>query len=82
MTGQVSYWTNAGERRRGYSSRALALLVDYATAAGFDTLESHVAADNVASCRVSERAGFVREESFTGEDGEPTIKYARSLSRA
>src|SRR4051794_39693308 len=69
-TGRVSYWTNANDRGRGYGSRALALLVDYAASAGLARLESHVAADNVASCRVSERAGFVREESFTAEGGD------------
>lgn len=79
VTGHVSYWTNAGERGRGYSSRALALLVDYARSAGLVSLEAHVAADNVASRRVSERAGFARQESFTGDDGETMIRYARAL---
>jgi RimJ/RimL family protein N-acetyltransferase len=66
----VSYWSNTSDRGRGYISRERALLAEYARAAGLARLESHVAADDVPSCRVSERAGFVREESFNGEASE------------
>ena len=61
----VSYWTSGGERRRGYATRALALLLQYALSIGVTRLESHVAEDNLASRRVSEKAGFRPASKFT-----------------
>jgi RimJ/RimL family protein N-acetyltransferase len=78
-SGQVSYWTHATERRRGYAVRALQLLVGYAHDLGMSQLESEVAADNAASRRVSERAGFVAVGEFTDEAGEPTVRYVLAL---
>jgi RimJ/RimL family protein N-acetyltransferase len=78
-SGQVSYWTHAGERRRGYAARALQLLVGYAGDLGLSQLESEVAVDNTASRRVSERAGFVAVGEITDEAGEPTVRYVLEL---
>ena len=71
----VSYWTSAAERRRGYATRALALLVGYGRSLGVTRFESQVATDNVASRRVSEKAGFRRAGTFTDEDGNLMVSY-------
>jgi RimJ/RimL family protein N-acetyltransferase len=79
-TGEVSYWTHAGKRGRGYASSALALLVGYAASIGVTRLEAHVALDNHASRRVAEAAGFTQASTFTGEDGTEMIRYTRDAS--
>ncbi|MGH7023637.1 MAG: GNAT family N-acetyltransferase, partial [Caulobacteraceae bacterium] len=66
----VSYWVFPAFRRRGYAGRALRLLGEAALAVqGVDRLEAHIDADNPASRRVAEGAGFV--ESGTVEDEAP-----------
>ncbi|HET6192270.1 MAG TPA: GNAT family protein [Trebonia sp.] len=47
-TGEVSYWTHAGQRGRGYAHSALALLAGYAASIGVTRLEAHVALGNHA----------------------------------
>ena len=42
-TGEVSYWTHAGKRGRGYARNALALLAGYAASIGVTRLEANVA---------------------------------------
>jgi RimJ/RimL family protein N-acetyltransferase len=79
-TGEVSYWTHAGQRGRGYARNALALLVGYAASVGVTRLESHVAASNHASRRVAEAAGFTQAGTFTDGDGTEMIRYARESS--
>jgi RimJ/RimL family protein N-acetyltransferase len=71
----VSYWTSSSERRRNYATRALRLLLEYARSIGITRLESHVADDNVASRRVSEKAGLRPAGAFTDEDGTDMIRY-------
>ena len=71
----VSYWTSAGERKRGYATRALALLLRYGNSIGLTRFEAHIAADNLASRRVSEKVGFRCIGRFTDEDGALMIKY-------
>ena len=77
----VSYWTSAQHRRKGYAARALALLCDYAVSIGISRLEAQIAEDNHASRRVAERAGFTEQETFTGEDGQPMVRYIRATPR-
>jgi RimJ/RimL family protein N-acetyltransferase len=77
-TGEVSYWTHAGQRGRGYARQALSLLCDYAALIGVGTLEAHIAFDNHASRRVAEAAGFTAADAFT-EEGEQRLRYVRSL---
>jgi RimJ/RimL family protein N-acetyltransferase len=77
--GQVSYWTHAAERHRGYAARALHLLVTYARDLGLSRLESEVAVDNAASRRVSESAGFIAVDEITDEAGEPAVRYLLAL---
>jgi ribosomal-protein-alanine N-acetyltransferase len=58
----VGYWVLERGRGRGLASRAVALLTDWAlTQAGLARVEALVEPGNVASQRVLERAGFVRE---------------------
>jgi RimJ/RimL family protein N-acetyltransferase len=45
-TGEVSYWTHADKRGRGYARNALALLVGHAASIGVTRLEARVAPDN------------------------------------
>ena len=71
----VSYWTSAGQRRRGHATRALTLLLQYARSIGVTQAEADVAADNLASRRVSEKVGFRCIGRFTDEDGALMIKY-------
>ena len=76
---EVSYWTAAGQRRRGYATRALVLLLRYARSIGVTQLESHVAEDNQASRRVAEKAGFHLASTFTDKDGTSMIRYQAYL---
>ena len=79
-TGEVSYWTHAGKRGRGYARNALALLVGYAASIGVTRLEAHVAPDNHASRHVAEAAGFTQAGTFTDGDGTEFIRYTRDAS--
>jgi RimJ/RimL family protein N-acetyltransferase len=57
--GEIGYWTAAPARGRGYTTRAVALVRDWAAAAlGLRVIEILPHADNAPSCRVAERAGF------------------------
>jgi RimJ/RimL family protein N-acetyltransferase len=71
----VSYWTGRSMRRHGYATRALRLLCQYATSIGVTRLECHVAEDNLASRRVSEKVGFSLTGSLTAEDGTAMARY-------
>jgi RimJ/RimL family protein N-acetyltransferase len=73
----VSYWTSASERCRGHATRSLALLLHYANSIGVTRFEAHIAPDNLASRRVSEKAGFRCTEAFTDEDGAVMIRYKK-----
>jgi RimJ/RimL family protein N-acetyltransferase len=76
-TGEVSYWTHAGKRGRGYARNALALLVGYAASISVTRLEAHVAPDNHASRHVAEAAGFTQAGTVTDGDGNEFIRYTR-----
>jgi RimJ/RimL family protein N-acetyltransferase len=79
-TGEVSYWTHADKRGRGYARNALALLARYAASIGVTRLEAHVALDNYASRRVAQAAGFTQAGTFTDHDGTEMIRYTRDAS--
>lgn len=60
--GAISYWTLAAFRGRGFATRAVGSAAAWAFAElGLVRVELHVELDNVASLRVAQRAGFVRE---------------------
>jgi len=77
--GEVSYWTHARQRGKGYASRALAVLCECAAAIGVVSLEAHIATGNYASRRVAEAAGFTAAEIIL-EEGEERVRYVRSHS--
>ena len=79
-SGEVSYSTHTGKRRRGYARHALALLCEYAATLGVAPLEAHVAVDNHASRRIAEACGFSETGTITGE-GELRIRYLREKPR-
>ena len=57
---EVSYWVFPDCRGLGLAARALALLADaLRTVGGLERIEAHVDADNYASQKTAERAGFV-----------------------
>ncbi|MFF5920719.1 GNAT family N-acetyltransferase [Streptomyces flavochromogenes] len=62
---EVGYWTAARARGRGVAPRALETLTTWALdsfrADGLERLELLHQADNVASCRVAEKCGYVFE---------------------
>lgn len=57
----VGYWLRADARNRGCTTRALVLVSRHAFAAGAARVQLYADPENVASCRVAERAGFTRE---------------------
>ena len=74
-TAQVSYWTSAADRGRGYATRSVALLLHYARSIGIREAEAHVASDNHPSRRVAEKAGFRPAGTYTGQDGTDMIRH-------
>ena len=61
-SGEIGYWLSAAARGRGLTTRALRLVTQW----GFDALalervQVRAEAENLASCRVAEKAGFRRE---------------------
>ena len=60
-TVEVGYWLFIAARGRGVATRAVAAMVDHAFANGVYRVEAHVRIGNVASERVLERLGFVRD---------------------
>ena len=55
----VSYWTFPDRRGRGFATRAVRLLCEYAfRELGVEEIAAQMAVDNVASRRVAEAAGF------------------------
>ena len=79
-SGEVSYWTLAGQRGQGHARNALALLVGYAASIGVTRLEAQIALDNHASRRVAQAAGFAQAGTFTDDDGTEMIRYTRNAS--
>lgn len=80
-SGQISWWTHANERRKGYATKAVKLLVEYAESLKIDRLEAHIAEDNHASRKVAENAGFGWLDTFTEDDGSPMVRYGRLTGR-
>jgi RimJ/RimL family protein N-acetyltransferase len=75
----VCYWTSAADSGHGYATRSLVLLLGYARAIGIRRAEAHIAADNHASRRVAEKAGFLAVSAFTGADGTGMVQHQINL---
>ena len=64
---EIGYWVAPDERNRGAAGRALALMSRWAVGPGrFARLDLQAAVANLASIRVAERCGFVREGTARG----------------
>ncbi len=62
---EVGYWVVPAERGRGIAGRALSLMATWAVTDGrFARIDLQAAISNVASIRVAERCGFVREATM------------------
>jgi RimJ/RimL family protein N-acetyltransferase len=82
---EVSYWTFPQHRRKGYATRALRLLCDFAfREMGVERIEAQVEPDNRGSRRVVEGAGFLEERTIPEADrtisGEPRDMILYSLA--
>ncbi len=61
-SGEIGYWLSAGARGRGLTTRALRLVTLWGfEALGLERIQVRAEAENVASCRVAEKAGYRRE---------------------
>jgi len=61
-SGEIGYWLSAPARGRGLTTRALRLVTLWGFAAlGLERIQVRAEVENVASCRVAEKAGFRRE---------------------
>ena len=58
---EVGYWLRRDAQRRGYMTRALVLVARHALESGAERVYLRADPENVASCRVAEKAGFTRE---------------------
>ena len=58
---EVGYWIRADARGNGYMSRAVKLVARHALESGAERVFLRADPENVASCRVAEKAGFTRE---------------------
>jgi RimJ/RimL family protein N-acetyltransferase len=58
---EIGYWLFVSARGRGVATRTVRAAVEHAFANGIQRVEAHVRVGNVASERVLERVGFVRE---------------------
>ena len=60
-TAEVGYWLRRDAQRQGYTTRALVLVTGHALDAGAYRVYLRADPENVASCRVAEKAGYTRE---------------------
>ena len=58
---EIGYWIRADARGNGHMTRAVRLITSYAFAEGAARVQLRADPENVASCRVAEKAGFERE---------------------
>lgn len=59
--GDIGYWLRQAARGRGYTTRGVVLAAKWAFEIGCERLQLRADAENEASQRVAERAGFTRE---------------------
>jgi RimJ/RimL family protein N-acetyltransferase len=85
FAGEIGYWVAPGARGRGFASRSLILLRDWAhEVLGHDRLTLLIHPDNAASRRVAERAGFAdsgeRRVPERGREPDPHAVYVWSAA--
>jgi len=83
--GEIGYWVAPDARGRGVATRAVTLLRDWAhTELGLQRMIMQIHPDNVVSCRVAEKAGFVdtgeRVIPERGQDPDPHAIYVWSAA--
>jgi RimJ/RimL family protein N-acetyltransferase len=72
---ECGYWLAAPERGRGLTTRALRLLARWAfESCGLERLQLRADVNNVASQRVAEKAGFVREGVLRAYHYNPRVR--------
>lgn len=67
-------WAESGPVR-AFAVRDLSLLLAFAASIGVTSVESQVAADSLASRRVSEKAGLAPAGMFTSDEGTLMVRY-------
>jgi RimJ/RimL family protein N-acetyltransferase len=61
-SGEIGYWLSAAARGRGLTTRALRLVTLWGFhALALERIQVRAELENVASCRVAEKAGYTRE---------------------
>jgi len=80
----ISYWCYPQFRGRGFVGRAVTLMLGAVSATGAEQIEAHVDADNIASRKVAERAGFIEDgtvvdDAASGEGTSTQVRYVRTL---
>lgn len=76
MGGHIGYVIRPSERRKGYGTRILEMVLDEALALGLTRVLVTCDADNIASARIIERNGGVRDaDSRDPETGRLTSRY-------
>ena len=71
--GNTGYSVRPSERRKGYATEMLALILERAKEIGLDKLQLSVERSNVASVKTITRNGGVYERSFTFEGEEADV---------
>jgi RimJ/RimL family protein N-acetyltransferase len=78
---EIGYNVAPQRQRRGYATRAIALLVEDARERDdVETVIAQTAPDNVASQRVLEHNGFARAGEGIS-DGEPVMRWSQNVRR-
>jgi ribosomal-protein-alanine N-acetyltransferase len=73
-TAEIGYWLRADARGNGYMTRAVRLIARHALASGADRVQLRADPENVASCRVAEKAGFTREGVLRSAHWNPRLR--------
>jgi RimJ/RimL family protein N-acetyltransferase len=76
---EAGYWVRADARGRGFTTRALVLATRHALATGAARVELRADVENLASCRVAEKAGFTREGVLRASYWNPRLGRRQDL---